>query len=111
MCRACPGDALSRGSASHRGIEANSRPGISSCARRGLRGRLLLARVPAHRSQPKSNADYWAIKIETNRARDAHTTSVLQAAGWTVMRFRSHEEPHAVAARIAAQVLLGRRSG
>lgn len=66
---------------------------------------------PAHRSQPKSNADYWAIKIETNRARDAHTTSVLQAAGWTVMRFWSHEEPHAVAARIAAQVLRGRRSG
>jgi DNA mismatch endonuclease (patch repair protein) len=59
---------------------------------------------PAHHSQPKTNADYWATKIATNKARDAHTTTLLKAAGWTVMRFWSHEEPSGVAARIAARV-------
>ncbi|MCU1221950.1 MAG: mismatch endonuclease Vsr [Edaphobacter sp.] len=59
---------------------------------------------PAHHLPPKSNAEYWAVKIATNKARDAHTTASLEAAGWTVMRFWSHEEPDGVAARIAAEV-------
>jgi len=59
---------------------------------------------PAHHSPPKSNADYWAAKIATNKARDAHTTASLEEAGWTVMRFWSHEEPRGVAAQIAAEV-------
>ena len=59
---------------------------------------------PAHHSPPKSNAGYWAAKIATNKARDAHTTASLEDAGWTVMRFWSHEEPRGVATRIAAEV-------
>ena len=59
---------------------------------------------PVHHLPPKSNASYWAMKIATNKARDAQTTALLEAAGWTVMRFWSHEEPRSVAARIAAQM-------
>jgi len=95
MCRACPGMryrvaarpiAELRRTADLDFVVRASRSFVDGCFWHGC---------PTHRSQPKSNADYWAIKIETNRARDAHTTSVLQAAGWTVMRFWSHEEPHA----------------
>jgi DNA mismatch endonuclease (patch repair protein) len=50
---------------------------------------------------PKTNACYWAMKIEGNRVRDQHTTAMLRAAGWTVLRFWSHEQPLAVANRIA----------
>ena len=35
--------------------------------------------------QPKANADYWIAKIDRNRARDARTTAILAAAGWTVV--------------------------
>jgi len=56
---------------------------------------------PAHHSPPKTNAGYWTQKIEGNRARDASTTQLLRAEGWTVLRFWSHEEPKSVADRIA----------
>jgi DNA mismatch endonuclease (patch repair protein) len=56
---------------------------------------------PAHHAPPKTNAGYWAMKIEGNRVRDRHTTAMFRAAGWTVLRFWSHEEPFAVATQIA----------
>jgi DNA mismatch endonuclease (patch repair protein) len=60
---------------------------------------------PAHHAPPKTNAGYWANKIEGNRIRDLHTTALLDAAGWTVLRFWSHEQPLAVAAQIAEVIL------
>jgi DNA mismatch endonuclease (patch repair protein) len=59
---------------------------------------------PAHHASPKTNPEYWAQKIEGNRARDMNTTELLMAAGWMVLRFWSHEEPLEVAARIAKVV-------
>lgn len=59
---------------------------------------------PLHHLPPKSHAGYWASKITINRSRDAHTTELLAAAGWTVMRFWSHENPEDVASRIQKQV-------
>nr|WP_278045545.1 very short patch repair endonuclease [Edaphobacter modestus] len=56
---------------------------------------------PLHHAPPKTNAGYWVQKIEGNKARDQHTTALLKAAGWRVLRFWSHEEPTAVATRIA----------
>ncbi len=59
---------------------------------------------PAHHVPPKTNANYWAVKIGSNKARDRDTTVLLRAAGWTVMRFWSHEDPSAVAGKISQVV-------
>ena len=55
---------------------------------------------PKHHAPPKTNASYWASKINGNRVRDRHTTALLKAAGWAVLRFWSHEDPLSVAGRI-----------
>lgn len=36
-------------------------------------------------SKPKSNVDYWRIKIENNRIRDARNVEALVQRGWTVL--------------------------
>lgn len=59
---------------------------------------------PEHRTVARSNASYWAQKLERNVARDADTTSRLEEAGWTVLRFWEHEDPDVVAASVAAAV-------
>ena len=46
---------------------------------------------PAHRTYPKNNADFWRTKIENNIARDADVTKILEAEGWTVLRFWEHQ--------------------
>lgn len=55
---------------------------------------------PTHFVMPKTNADYWAPKIQRNMARDAETTRRLEGEGWTVLRFWEHEDPAIVAARV-----------
>lgn len=45
---------------------------------------------PRHATWPKSNAAFWREKIMRNMARDAETTTLLEAAGWTVVRIWSH---------------------
>lgn len=35
--------------------------------------------------KPKTNADYWAAKINRNRARDAEVEARLEADGWRVL--------------------------
>lgn len=55
---------------------------------------------PEHFIPPKTNADYWAQKIEGNQKRDANTNDVLKAAGWTVLRFWEHDDPASSADRI-----------
>ncbi|GKT14973.1 very short patch repair endonuclease [Acidovorax sp. SUPP2522] len=62
---------------------------------------------PQHATWPKNNADFWRQKIEANRRRDVDTTARLEANGWTVLRFWSHESPNEAAkavARVVAQV-------
>src|SRR5262249_31998252 len=39
---------------------------------------------PEHGTWPKTNAEWWRTKIETNRARDRDTDRQLKEAGWTV---------------------------
>ena len=53
---------------------------------------------------PKSNAGWWADKIQRNRARDADTNARLLAAGWLVIRAWEHEEPERVADQIVVAV-------
>mgnify|MGYP000069931989 CR=1 FL=1 len=59
---------------------------------------------PIHGTTPRTNTDFWADKIARNRARDDDTTSRLHAAGWSVLRFWEHEEPHHAAGCVARAV-------
>ncbi|WP_119032279.1 very short patch repair endonuclease [Gordonia rubripertincta] len=52
---------------------------------------------PKHATQPAANAEWWAEKLETNRARDRRTDSTLTERGWTVRRYWEHELPEEVA--------------
>lgn len=55
---------------------------------------------PAHLRPAKINAEFWAAKIEGNRARDAQVDAWLHEAGWLSLRAWEHEDPVIVAARI-----------
>lgn len=57
---------------------------------------------PSHSVPPKHNADWWKSKLESNRQRDSSTTALLEAEGWTVLRFWEHEDPRATAERVRA---------
>jgi len=65
---------------------------------------------PEHGTWPKSNADFWRDKIETNRRRDRDTDERLAAAGWKVIRVWEHEDPDEAAERIALAVREGEDS-
>lgn len=66
---------------------------------------------PEHASWPKSNADFWREKIETNRSRDADTDQRLHALGWTTVRIWEHEDASQAASRIAELVDARRVNG
>lgn len=59
---------------------------------------------PVHGTQPATNRDYWAKKLEANRHRDTSTTTALERDGWTVLRFWEHEDPAAAAGRVVAEL-------
>lgn len=66
---------------------------------------------PEHASWPKSNADFWRQKIETNRSRDADTDQRLQALGWKSIRIWEHEDANHAASHIAELVRARRKNG
>ena len=45
---------------------------------------------PAHHTVAKTNAEYWAAKVEGNRRRDAETNQTLLDQGWIVLRIWEH---------------------
>ena len=57
-----------------------------------------------HYTSPKANSEFWSKKIAANIARDLDTSTRLEAACWTVMRFWEHEPPDSVVESIAARV-------
>jgi DNA mismatch endonuclease (patch repair protein) len=59
-------------------------------------------RCPTHGSEPRAHSDYWAAKLRRNVERDRTADAALKAAGWKVMRAWEHEDPEAVADRVAA---------
>ncbi|MCW4323238.1 MAG: very short patch repair endonuclease [Candidatus Thiodiazotropha taylori] len=59
---------------------------------------------PDHGTWPKTNADFWRKKIETNQLRDRDTDQRLEDEGWRVIRIWEHEDPSA-AAELIAQVV------
>lgn len=50
------------------------------------------------------NAGYWRPKLERNMARDRDQTAALEIAGWTVLRFWTHESPSEIATAIQGRV-------
>ena len=60
---------------------------------------------PDHATRPKSNAEWWRVKLDKNMARDQETTEHLRTAGWTVLRYWEHEVPNTVAEEIRSAVL------
>jgi DNA mismatch endonuclease (patch repair protein) len=54
-------------------------------------------RCPLHGSRPKANADWWQQKLGANVARDRRNNQALEAAGWQVLRFWTHEPVEAMA--------------
>jgi DNA mismatch endonuclease (patch repair protein) len=59
---------------------------------------------PQHYVASRTNTDYWGPKIRANAERDARNTALLQAEGWTVLRFWSHTSPEEAATAIAQAV-------
>jgi len=65
---------------------------------------------PVHgRRQWNRNAHYWVAKIARNVERDRRQDALLEAAGWTVLRFWDHEDPAEIAfwIELVAGVALG----
>jgi DNA mismatch endonuclease (patch repair protein) len=53
-----------------------------------------------HGMRPDRNAEYWASKIARNVARDRRNDTLLEEAGWLVIRIWEHEEPVEAASRV-----------
>lgn len=58
---------------------------------------------PEHGHYPRTNAAYWAAKVESNVDRDRRAEDSLARAGWSVVRVWEHEDPGEAAAMIVAQ--------
>jgi DNA mismatch endonuclease (patch repair protein) len=46
---------------------------------------------PLHRSEPKTNQDFWIQKLSNNKLRDSRVNALLESQGWTVVRCWEHE--------------------
>jgi len=57
-----------------------------------------------HGSLPKSNREWWEMKLAANAARDAAANDDLSRAGWLVMRVWEHESVTSAADAIEAAV-------
>jgi DNA mismatch endonuclease (patch repair protein) len=55
---------------------------------------------PDHCRPGKARAEFWATKLARNVERDKQATSVLEAAGWRVIRAWEHEDPESVARKV-----------
>ncbi|HEU4463183.1 MAG TPA: very short patch repair endonuclease [Solirubrobacterales bacterium] len=64
-------------------------------------------RCPEHGTDPKTNAAFWAEKLDRNVARDRRVDAALTESGWTVIRSWEHEAPDEAATRVLSA--LGRR--
>jgi DNA mismatch endonuclease, patch repair protein len=59
---------------------------------------------PVHGTSSKTNAEWWRVKLEANRARDRVADADLEQAGWQVLRFWEHEDPQHVADTVETAV-------
>jgi DNA mismatch endonuclease (patch repair protein) len=59
---------------------------------------------PDHCRPGKARADFWAAKLARTVERDALATSMLEAAGWRVIRAWEHDDPESVARQVCDAV-------
>jgi DNA mismatch endonuclease (patch repair protein) len=59
---------------------------------------------PVHATYPKSNADWWRMKLEANVARDRDTDQRLRKLGWLSVRIWEHENVERAVDRVATVV-------
>jgi DNA mismatch endonuclease (patch repair protein) len=59
-------------------------------------------RCPEHGTSPRTNSEYWQIKLDRNVARDRRNNDALAASGWVVVRVWEHEDVADAADRIEA---------
>ena len=52
---------------------------------------------PIHGTWPRSNADWWATKLQGNRERDTDTVRRLLGEGWVVVVVWEHDDIQAQA--------------
>ena len=57
---------------------------------------------PEHGNRPRSNANYWSLKLARNQARDEFVNYELARAGWHVLRVWEHVPTHEAASLVAA---------
>ena len=58
-------------------------------------------RCPLHFTQPHANRAWWTVKLASNVARDRLVDEALGELGWEAVRIWEHEDPIAVAERLA----------
>lgn len=56
---------------------------------------------PEHGAIPKANSEWWSNKLDENHESDRRVTKILQEAGWTVLRFWTHQPPTEIVEEIA----------
>jgi len=59
-------------------------------------------RCPQHHALPKSNVEFWRLKVLRNVARDRRLDAMLLEQGWMVLRVWEHDDPEAGARLVAA---------
>lgn len=64
---------------------------------------------PDHWVEPKTNRDWWAWKIATNRARDADTDRLLAQLGYVSLRIWEHTPPELAAHVVMSSLEEARR--
>jgi DNA mismatch endonuclease (patch repair protein) len=57
-------------------------------------------RCPEHGTSPRTNDDYWRIKLDRNVARDSRNDAELTRSGWVVVRIWGHENVIGAADRV-----------
>ena len=55
---------------------------------------------PLHKTEPKSNAEWWAEKLTRNIERDMESDEHLRAIGWRVVRVWEHEPVDVATAKV-----------
>jgi DNA mismatch endonuclease (patch repair protein) len=55
---------------------------------------------PEHGTRPKSNADRWTDKLNSNKERDRRVDAHLRDQGWAVLRVWEHEDLEAACGRV-----------
>lgn len=66
---------------------------------------------PDHGSRPKTNESYWSPKLAKNVERDLRNTSLLEAAGWRVVRIWEHVNADAALREVAGALADSKADG